>query len=233
MTTRHLLKKMKFQQSDFQDIENEVRTAESKTSGEIALAITAESSNYAFFELAWAVVSSMIVMICLLPLTQQISDWLNGLFWQNQAWYLPAFFIAAFGLTTVLFYLLYNIPALDSLVIPGKAKSRAVSARAFKHWTESGVYATENHSGILIFVSYFEREVRIIADKGLCQKISNDLWNLVADEMKDSLATGNVKKAYVDAIRRCGELLAENFPAGSDKKNELADGLVILESGAY
>ena len=232
MTSRHLMKKMKFSQQDFQDIEKEVQNAESRTSGEIALAITAESSDYAFFELVWAVVSSLLVMVCLLPCSQQISDWLNGLFWQNQSWYLPAFFIAAFGITTVLFYLLYNIPALDSLVIPGRAKTRSVTAKAFKHWTESGVYATENHSGVLIFVSYFEREVRIIADKGISKKISNDIWNIVADEMRENLAAGNIKKAYMDAIHRCGELLEESFPVGSQKKNELADGLVILESGA-
>ena len=95
------------------------------------------------------------------------------------------------------------------------------------------MYCTKENSGILIFVSYFERQVRIIADKGISAKISQDLWNLIADEMTESLAKNKVKEAYINAIERCGELLQEHFPCDKENENELGDTLVVLEADKW
>ena len=45
MTTKQLLKKIKLSDSDMQQIKDAVQKAESKTTGEIALALTAESES--------------------------------------------------------------------------------------------------------------------------------------------------------------------------------------------
>ena len=79
-------------------------------------------------------------------------------------------------------------------------------------------------------MSYFEREIHILPDSGINSKVSQDLWNIIADEMTDSLAKGNAKEALIGAINRCGELLSQNFPLDSHGENELPDGLVILEN---
>ena len=224
-----LIKKLKLSQDAFDEIKEAVVRAEEKTSGEIALAMSAESSSYAFWELLTASVTSMVFLLCLLPLADQIDTWLKSLFWGNSSWYLVAFFILAASLMILVFYLLYNIPAIDSLVIPSGAKRAAVTRRAMRHFAESGVYCTSGHSGILIYFSCLERQVRILADEGISNKISHDMWNLIADGIAENMAKGNVKEACLDAIQKCGELLAENFPSQGLRKNELCDGLVILE----
>ena len=230
MTSKTFLKRLKLNKEDFDEIENAVRKAEEGTSGEIALAATAESSSYAFYELLSSLISGFILMISLLPLADQINAWLGRILWGSQSWHLVAFYIASYALLVTFLYLLFNIPFLDSLVVPSGAKKQAVSTRALRYFTESGVYATSEHSGILIYVSFFEREVRIIADQGLSEKVGGDLWNLIADEMKELLAKGKVKEAYLTAIERCAVLLKEKFPSDGNNKNELADGLVILEN---
>ena len=230
MKYKALIKKLKLDDKALTEIQDAVKHAESKTTGEIAIAVTAESSSYAFWELITAVGVSLLLLASLFPLAGQIYAWLGRVFWGPEPWYLAAFYVIVCTIEVLLLYLLFNIPAFDSLVVPQKAKDAAVYARAVRYFTESGVYCTKEHSGILIFVSYFEREVRVVADKGISEKISQDLWNLIADELAESFAKGNAKDAFINAVNKCGDLLAENFPNHEDNPDELPDGLVVLEN---
>ena len=67
MTTRYLLKKIKLSDKDMEEIKAAVSRAESKTNGEIALALTAESDSYSFWELLSATYVAATVFIMLLP----------------------------------------------------------------------------------------------------------------------------------------------------------------------
>ena len=56
------------------------------------------------------------------------------------------------------------------------------------------------------------------------------MWNIIADEIAENMGKGSAKDAFISAVEKCGQLLAENFPSESEKKNQLKDGLVILEN---
>ena len=229
MKYKTLVKQLSLSQADLSEIQAAVQEAEKTTSGEIALAVTAESSSYAFWELVSSLFSTFLLLICLFPLSSQIYSWLGNIFWGEEPWYLAAFYVAVCVVVLTCLYALYNIPFIDRLVIPANARHAAVSRRAMRYFAESGVYATREHSGVLIFVSWFEKEVRIVSDSGISEKISPDLWNLIADDMADAFLHGDTKSAFLGAISRCSALLSENFPAKEENPNELADGLVILE----
>lgn len=229
MTKRQLHKKLNLTDSDMEEIRAAVAKAEDNTSGEIALAVTAESDSYAEWEMFAAMGTSLALFLCLFPMSPQIYGWLEKSFWGIEPWYLSLFFMAVCSVSAVALYFLYNIPAIDALVIPSSVKSRAVTNRAFRHFSQSGVYCTENHSGILVFVSFFEKQVRIIADKKISEKVSPDLWNIIADDITQNLVKGNSRDAFLSAVEKCGQLLAENFPPEGKKKNQLYDGLVVLE----
>lgn len=230
MTNKSLIKKLNLSDGDFEVIRSAVAAAESKTTGEIAVAVTAESDRYSFWELLWANILSALVLVILLPFSDKILSLYQRIYWNNApAWTLTAFFLIVCFIVIMAGFYLGNIPAVDRLIIPRMEKSRCVSNRAMRCFAESGVYETKEQSGILIFVSYMEREVRIIADKGIAAKISQDLWNLIADDMCADLKKGDSAKAFVNAIEKCGKLLEENFPAHEENPNELPDGLVIVE----
>ena len=230
MKYKTLVKKLNLSEEDFEKIKNTVIKCEEKTTGEIAVAVAPESAHYSFWELLAANVFSALVLVILLPFSDVIRGLYRNLYWQNEpSWILPLFYIiSCFGAVVIAFYLA-NIPVIDRIVIPKSVRMSCVTHRAFRSFSESGVYDTAEHSGILIFVSYMERQVRIIADRGISQKISQDLWNLIADEMAENLKKGNAAVAFTTAIEKCGELLAENFPPHQENPNELSDGLVILE----
>ena len=229
MKTKTLIKRLKLSDSSMQEITTAIQDAEKKTTGEIAVAVTAESAHYAYWELLAANILAAVVVMILLPLSDKILHFYKLFYWYNEpGWVLSAFItISCFASVAIGFYLA-NIPAIDRLIIPGSVKRKSVTHRAFRYFTESGIYDTAEHSGILIFVSYMERQVRIIADRGIAEKIHQDLWNLIADELAESLKKGNSKDAFINAIQKCGELLAENYPAKEENPNEFPDGLVIL-----
>lgn len=229
MKQKKLIKELNLSEKDFEEIKNKIAEIELKTSGEIAVAVAPESAHYSFWELLAANGIASILIIFLLPFANAISKLYEKLYWQNQpSWIMPAFFIVTFLASVVLIFYLCNIPFIDRLVIPGKVRRNCVTHRAFRYFTESGVYDTAEHSGILIFVSFMEHQVRILADSGIAKRISQDLWNLIADELAEDIKNGKTAQAFLNAISKCGDLLAEQFPAKEENPNELSDGLVIL-----
>jgi putative membrane protein len=228
MNAKKLVKKLRLSDGDFAAIESAVRQAELRTNGEIALAATSESSDYSFHELLASVILGALAFAAMIPLYGQIAALIGRMFWHESAWFFPAFYGAACFAVIAIFFLIANIPAIDRLIIPAASRRRAVYYRALRHFVESGVYSTKERNGILIFISYMEREVRIIADVGISSKIGQDEWDAVAKKVAEGVGTGKLGDALVDAVGRCGELLAKHFPAEKENPNELADGLVIL-----
>lgn len=234
MKTKSVLKKLKLKEEDFETIKKAVEKAEAQTTGEIAIALAPESAHYSYWELLASNIFAAFVLIGLFPLANAIRNLYRAIYWQNEpGWILPVFYIVSCFAAIAIGFYLCNIPAIDRLIIPAKVKQHNVTNRAMRYFTESAVYETAEHSGILIYVSYLERQVRIIADSGISKKISQDLWNLIADELAENLKKGNATEGFTNAINRCGELLAEHFPAKEENPNELQDGLVILEDAEW
>lgn len=231
MKRQKLIKMLKLSDKDFDRIRVAVQEAEQKTNGEIALAATSESSDYSFYELFLSVALGAIVFTLLLPLSGTIQAMLNQLFWHPSEWYLAAFYgIASFG-SIALFFLFANIPAIDRKIIPRAVRAKAVYNRALRHFVESGVYATKDRTGILILLSYMEHEVRIIADAGVNQKVSQSEWDVIAHSIATGIKEGKTADALVDAVKKCGDILETHFKAKKENPNELSDGLFLLEAG--
>lgn len=229
MNTKTVIRKLNLTKEGFEKIQQSVKKAESKTSGEIAVCVTSESSDYSMWEFLAAFVASGVCFGILVSFAKQINALIEKIFWVNKIWYMPLFYGSAVLITFIVFFWLFNIPALDRLIIPAGYKSKKVSNKAYRAFAETGVYCTERHNGILIFVSYLERQVRIVADKGISDKISEDMWQLVADSLVAELKKGNGVDGFCDAIAKCGDLLSEHYPIEKDDVNELPDGLLILE----
>lgn len=229
MTKNYLLKKIRLSDSDMEEIKNAVKKAESKTNGEIALALAAESDHYSFWELLASTYLAAFIFIILLPFASKISALYEKFSWGCPTWLLPAFYGIATLATIVFGFYFANIPFIDRIIIPKNIRNQAVTNRAFRHFAQSGVYETKEHSGILIFVSYLEKQVRIVADSGIARKIPQDLWNIIADDLSLGIKSGKTKDGFIAAVEKCGELLSENFPAEKENPNELSDGLEILE----
>ena len=90
------------------------------------------------------------------------------------------------------------------------------------------VFSTENRTGILIFISYFEHIVEVIGDTGINEKVNQEEWVYVVDLIVDGIKKKDPAGGIVRGVERCGELLKT---AGVDKPpdnpNELSDDIRI------
>ncbi len=233
MKAKELIKKLSLSPSDFERIRQAVKDAEMRTSGEIALAAVPESADYSFRELLAATLLGAVSFALLLPAHARIEALLNRAFWHVPAWAVTLVIGGLPFLLVAAFFLVANVPALDRKVIPAAEKTKAVYGRALRHFVESGVYATEGRTGILIFISYMEREVRVIADTGISKKIAQVEWDGIARTVAEGVKANKAADALCEAVADCGELLAQHFPVSEETPgNELPDGLVVLEAGA-
>lgn len=224
------MSKIKVDKEKLSEISNTVKQAESKTSGEIATAFIKESDNYAFYELSFGLIMGFVYFSIIMIFSTQIELIITGMFWEYKVDYLTAFTGYSTFLVIALFYLVSNIPAIDRLIIPKKIRNRKVHQRALRYFSESSVYDTKDNTGILIFISLLEQRVELIADKGINEKIEQNEWDSIVNNIVTGIKNGDWVKRLSESIIKCGDLLEEHFPINADDKNELRDEIVMLEN---
>jgi putative membrane protein len=104
------------------------------------------------------------------------------------------------------------IPAVRRLVTPRFMKRQHVHARAMEQFTHR-LHATQASTGILIYASLAERQVEIIADEDIHEKVAPGEWDRAVKAAVGPIAGGDVAGGLIAAIAICGEALAQHFPA--------------------
>jgi len=214
---------------DMKKISSAVKTAESKTSGEIATAIIKESYNYAIYELMFAVVIGFIYFVVMMFFAGNIEQFLQVKFWDYSVNYLIMFYGFSTFIVIALFYFIGNLSCIDRIIVPKKIRNQKVIERATRYFMESGVYNTKDRTGILIFISNMERRVELLADSGINEKILPEKWQNIVNNIIIGVKQKEIAAHLSESIIECGNLLTQHFPIQSDDQNELTDNIKILE----
>ena len=98
--------------------------------------------------------------------------------------------------------------------------------QALQAFARLGVWDTDANNGVLIFVSWADRDVEIVADRGFNGRVGEQEWAEVCRRMEQSFARGAPRQAIVEGIQAVGALIARHFPAGD--RNELPNRPVML-----
>jgi putative membrane protein len=82
---------------------------------------------------------------------------------------------------------------------------------------------------VLIFVSFGEHMAELIADEGIADHVEPQVWDRAMAALVEGLKRGEAGAGISAAVRLCGEVLAERFPAREgDNPNELPNTVVVL-----
>lgn len=90
------------------------------------------------------------------------------------------------------------------------------------------VWDTEDNSGVLIYLLLADRDIEIVADRGIAGKVGQHEWESIAKLMERHYRSGDFRTGTLEGIRHVTELLAQHFPSGDDNPNELSDKPVLL-----
>ncbi|MEO8004063.1 MAG: TPM domain-containing protein [Betaproteobacteria bacterium] len=107
---------------------------------------------------------------------------------------------------------------------------RGVGARerALQVFSMLNVWDTEHNNGVLIYLLLADRDVEIVADRGIHVRAGAPAWEAICRWMEGELRAGRFEEAVCGGIERVSTLLEAHFPRGAQAANELPDRPVIL-----
>jgi len=129
----------------------------------------------------------------------------------------------------ILVLMLAWLPAVRRFLTPPSLMRDRVRRRAYEQFLSKTLQATRERTGILIFVSEWERMAELIADEGVASRVDAGVWNEAMARLVKGLRTGDAAEGFVAAVDICGSVLAEHFPPiEGDNPNELPDHVVVI-----
>jgi uncharacterized membrane protein len=100
--------------------------------------------------------------------------------------------------------------------------------RAVEVFSRLRVWDTEHNNGVLIYLLLADRDVEIIADRGVHAKLGKEVWETICREMEAAFRAGKFEEGVVAGIHSVGQHLARHYPHDGTTKNELPDRPVLL-----
>jgi uncharacterized membrane protein len=119
--------------------------------------------------------------------------------------------------------------AIEASLPPARVLKRLTPReRALEVFGLLRVWDTEENSGVLVYLLLADRDVEIVADRGIHRIVGDAAWKAICTRMEQSFAAANYVDGVIVGVREISELLGAHFPRESTGSNELSDKPVIL-----
>jgi uncharacterized membrane protein len=120
--------------------------------------------------------------------------------------------------------------AIENALAPGWVwHGMTARHRATEVFSNLRIWDTEENSGVLIYIQLADREVHILADRGINKCVAQSEWDRIAQIMQNEFSKGDFRQGSLQGIEEITSLLATYFPANPDNTNELPNRPVIIK----
>lgn len=85
------------------------------------------------------------------------------------------------------------------------------------------MYKTADRNAVLFYLAVEDKKFAIWGDIGINNKVPENFWDSIKDEMKADFKSNNFSKGLINGILKSGDQLKAHFPYQSDDVNELSD----------
>ncbi len=116
----------------------------------------------------------------------------------------------------------------SALDLPELWRDMPPRQRALQLFGQFGVWDTAHNNGVLVYVLMADRDVEIVADRGIAQHVSQAEWQAVCRQMEAHFRAGRFREASVLGILGVGALLGKHFPGRRASDHELPNQPVLL-----
>ena len=100
--------------------------------------------------------------------------------------------------------------------------------RAIDVFSQLRMWDTEHNNGVLIYLLLADRDVEIVADRGIHAKVGSGEWETICRKMEAAFKKANYEGGVVSGIQAVTQHLVKHFPASGAGQNELPDKPVVL-----
>jgi putative membrane protein len=202
-----------FTEEDRRAVHEAIATAERRTVGEILPVIVERSDAHPAAD--WLAALTLVLSGSAL-----LASWLP---WHHP----PLLLLSQLALGGVGFALARLLPDFKRWFVSEARASEVVAEQAFQEFYANGLHRTEAATGVLLFVSLFERRSVILADAGIDAEVDAGFWASTDDAILDGVRRGSLREGLLEGIRRAGDGLARHFPWGAGDRNEVPDRLIV------
>jgi uncharacterized membrane protein len=101
--------------------------------------------------------------------------------------------------------------------------------RAIEVFSNLRIWDTEQNNGVLIYLLLADRDVEIVADRGIHGKVGEAGWEAVCRAMESRFRHGEFERGVIEGVNAVNALLELHFPAHQNNNpNELSDAPLVL-----
>lgn len=216
--------KAKFSDNDLLRIKAAVKEAENKISGEIVPVIVERSGQYSIANYKGSLIGASLFFVLIVFLDRGLLEHAN-----NTLFYDPMFIFLIVILGGILGAVIprFSDP-VKRLLVARQYQDLITRQAAENAFLEEEVFNTRQRTGIMIFISFFEHEVIVMADVGISKVVDQSEWDKIVGDIIKSIRAGKVVEALEEGIKQCGNILLEKgFRKTDDDVNELRDDLRV------
>lgn len=201
-----------------------VRRAEARSAIEVVCVVATESGRYdraeSFVGFVFALIAFLVTWSGL-PGAREPGTWAAV----PSATTLVLALALGFALGTVVASYAHGLRRL--LVSPGEQLAE-VERGAAAAFTRLQLTHTRRRTGVMVYVSLFERRVVVLLDEGARAVAPEGLADRLCQQAIDGLRAGKRAEVLVSLIEATADAFAEALPADPSGANELRDGVVLL-----
>jgi uncharacterized membrane protein len=107
-------------------------------------------------------------------------------------------------------------------------RDKTARDRAHEVFAELEVWDTREKNGVLIYVLLAERDVEIVADRGLDERVGAGEWQAVCAAIEQAFREGRWRDGALEGVAGVTRLLAREFPSAGANADELPNRPRIL-----
>ncbi len=210
----------KFSENDLNRIKAAVREAESKISGEIVPVIVGKSGHYTIANYKASLFASTLVFMLIIFFDRYVPELAV---YDPLMIFLIVLVAGAAGAAAATYS-----GWIRRMLLTQQHLDNATRQRAENAFLEEEVFNTRHRTGIMIFISFFEHEVIVMADTGISKVVEQKEWDKIVNILTENIRKDKIVEGLEIALKRCGDILLEKgFRIEADDKNELRDDLRI------
>jgi uncharacterized membrane protein len=107
-------------------------------------------------------------------------------------------------------------------------RNQSARGRALDVFSHLRIWDTTHNNGVLIYLLLADRDVEILADRGIDVLVSTTEWQTICDMMEDEFRRRNFEAGVIKGIEAVSRHLAQHFPKRGTDRNELPDAPVVI-----
>lgn len=198
-------------------IEQTVRAFEKQTSAELVVAIAPRSAVYA--DAVWTVSALLTLVVFTVYMYAEFEFYDNHIYLGSVLTFVGAFLLMRY------------VPFLQRPFTRRNTRRYHTELGAHATFSRQQLHATMHEVGTLIYISVLEREVVIIADRGVQNAVGMDVLQQWERDLSQLFQQADPATAFAQCVERYAAQFAQAMPIQANDVDELASTVAFNKRG--